>query len=815
MEKNEVNSADSADTFVVFTGTGAKDGTPTPVPFSSFNDWVARWLSCPVVCHLDSETYRTLPQSKQREAKNTSYFCAARFGGDGRRRVSNVEVCTMVVLDVDDPMSARALLEAPLEELVPWNFALWTTLTSTPAAPRVRLVVESTPLSVAEYRAAVANLAARLGITEYDPVSTDPSHLWYRPTVFADAVNTTPMVASRTTGPKYGPTDAAAAQPTALPIPTATDINLDDAQSMLALLDPDTPPYWGWVKPLMALRHQFDGSDEAFEVFDGWSQRGCKYAGREATRKKWDAFKSAPQAADPVTIRTLIGLARTKGWTASGAQSLAALEKRIAEAKDLSELTGPCLRAVHAAALLSPLEVDVLLGRIQSRAKAFKAPVRLSALQTALRSLEPLPGHGPRVVPSELQGYVFVRELNLWVHPARGTRIAPAAFDLGYSTLLPEDAGRASAYALRTLALPSADRETYDPKRPADLIYTDHTGVTVLNTYRQSYPEADPDHADEAASIFNRHLELLIPSPENRSMLVAWMAWTLRNPGEKVKWHVFLQGTHGCGKSLLAEALATCFGPTNARKVSPTMVLEKFNAWVQGCCFAYFEEILIGERQRDTMEMIKDLVTGTTTNIRAMRTDAVEKPNHLNGMFLSNHLHGLRLERADRRFFCLCCVQQTEADARQIPREHFSELARLKGDLAGGLRHYLLTTPLDNAFDPNGHAPHTLDRDTVMRAGASEVDCAVTAAIEADDHALIGRDALCADALFERVRYEIRGATHKSVARVLVDLGYQKVGQRLLADTQRHILWYHPEHINKGTSPTMAINARFAEHANV
>ena len=813
---NHQDFTDSADSFMVFIGTGAKDATPTPTPFANWGDFVARWLNSPVVCHLESEVYRTLPQAKQREAKNTAYFCAARFGGDGRRRVSNVEVCTMVVLDVDDPMSARSLLEAPLEELVPWNFALWTTLTSTPASPRVRLVVESIPLSVAEYRAAVANLAARLGVAEYDPVSADPSHLWYRPTVFADALNSTPMVASRTTGPKYDPTETTdGPQSTALPIPTASDITLDDARSMLALLDPDTPPYWGWVKPLMALRHQFEGSDEAFAVFDEWSQRGSKYPGQEATRKKWDAFRSAPQAADPVTIRTLIGLARSKGWVASGAQSLAALEKRIAEAKDLSDLTGPCLRAVHAAALLSPLEVDVLLGRIQSRAKAFKAPVRLSTLQSALRSLEPLPGHGPRVVPTELQGYVFVRELNLWVHPARGTRIAPAAFDLGFSTQLPEDAGRPSAYALRTLALPSADREVYDPKRPADLIYTDSTGVTVLNTYRQSYPEADPDRADEAAAIFNRHLEMLIPAPENRSLLVSWMAWTLRNPGEKVKWHVFLQGTHGCGKSLLAEALATCFGPTNARKVSPTMVLEKFNAWAQGCCFAYFEEILIGDRQRDTMEMIKDLVTGTTTNIRAMRTDAVERPNHLNGMFLSNHLHGLRLERADRRFFCLCCAQQTENDARQIPREHFSELARLKGDLAGGLRHHLLSVPLDNAFDPNGHAPHTLDRDTVMRAGASEIDCAVVAAIEADDHALIGKEVLCSDSLFERIRFEIRGTTHKSISRVLTEMGYQKVGQRLLADKQRHILWFHPEHINRGISPTMAINNRYEVHAEM
>lgn len=802
---------------LVSIGTGAKDALPKPAQMSSFAEFVNTYLMSPVVCHLTREDYHGLTDEQRKEAKNTSYFCASTFGGNGRRRVANVTNCRLVVLDVDDAPAARALLEAPLEELLPYNFALWTTLTSTPAAPRVRLVVEAAPLSADEYRAAVALLAKRLGVDTFDPVSADPSHLWYRPTVFSDESASTPMVASRVTGDAFDPSELATpdeeapSEPDeALPVAAATDVTLADVESMLAVLDPDDPPYWGWLRPLLALRHQFEGSEEeAFAIFDQWSATGAKYAGSKATREKWDSFAKAKQTADPVTIRTLIASARAKGWTATGNASLEVLEKMIAGAKDLTELTGPCLKAVHAAALLSPLEVDVLLARIQSRSRALKAPLKLSSLSEAMRALDPAKT-GSSVVPTELQGYVFVRELNLWVHPARQTRVAPTAFDLGFSTTLPEDIGRPSTYALRQLELPAVDREVYEPRRPVEVIFDNEHGATVLNTYRQSFPEADPDHAAEAEEILRDHLALLFPDPRHQSLLISWMGWCLRNPGEKARWHVFIQGVQGCGKSLLAEALAVVFGTTNSRKVSPTMILEKFNSWAQNCCFAYFEEILIGDRQRDTMEVIKDLVTGTTTNIRAMRTDAVERPNHLNGMFLSNHMHGLRIEHADRRFYCLCCRQQTQTEAKAIPREHFVQLARLKTDLAGGLRYFLLTCPLDNEFDPLGHAPHTPDRDLVIKAGAGEIYSAIVSLIETGDEALVAKDVISTTVLYNAIRSDCRGLTNKQMCRALSDMGYRKVGQRLLKDDERHMLWFHPEFIAEKRTPTEAANILLA-----
>ena len=235
--------------FRVSCGTGPRDAQPTELPHSTFGEFVNSFLSNPVVCHLTSAAYAALDAQGKKAAKVTQYFTAGVFGGDGRRSTKNVLSCSLVVLDVDDAPSARALLHAPLSELLPWNFALWTTLTSTGASPRVRLVVESTPLSAAEYRAAVTSLATRLGVESYDPVSTDPSHLWYRPTVFADRMDLTPMVASRINGPAYSPpaeVDEGEEPSTgAIPVAPSTDITMEDVRAMLERLDPDNPPYWG------------------------------------------------------------------------------------------------------------------------------------------------------------------------------------------------------------------------------------------------------------------------------------------------------------------------------------------------------------------------------------------------------------------------------------------------------------------------------------------------------------------------------------------------------------------------------------------
>jgi hypothetical protein len=79
-------------------------------------------------------------------------------------------------------------------------------------------------------------------------------------------------------------------------------ISLQDAQRLLDKLDPDMG-YHSWYKVRMALYHEFEGSIEAFDLWQNWSMRGKKYVVGDCER--WDGFKVDLTSAKPVTIRRI------------------------------------------------------------------------------------------------------------------------------------------------------------------------------------------------------------------------------------------------------------------------------------------------------------------------------------------------------------------------------------------------------------------------------------------------------------------------------------------------------------------------------
>lgn len=97
--------------------------------------------------------------------------------------------------------------------------------------------------------------------------------------------------------------------------PAGQPLGLSEAQLAAALdaLDPDMG-YDDWVATGMALHHETDG--DGFDLWDEWSSRGSKYAGRETTRAKWESFRRHEGAL--TTARTLVKMAREAGVAVGG-----------------------------------------------------------------------------------------------------------------------------------------------------------------------------------------------------------------------------------------------------------------------------------------------------------------------------------------------------------------------------------------------------------------------------------------------------------------------------------------------------------------
>ncbi len=74
------------------------------------------------------------------------------------------------------------------------------------------------------------------------------------------------------------------------------------------VLDPDCD-HDDWVKVGMGLYHQFDGTEDGFDIWDEWSSRGEKYDER-AMRSKWKSFGVDLRRHEPVTAATIMGMAR-------------------------------------------------------------------------------------------------------------------------------------------------------------------------------------------------------------------------------------------------------------------------------------------------------------------------------------------------------------------------------------------------------------------------------------------------------------------------------------------------------------------------
>lgn len=84
-------------------------------------------------------------------------------------------------------------------------------------------------------------------------------------------------------------------------------IGLSMLRSVIGKIDPDKE-YPDWVKVLMGVFHETQGSEEGLALAIDWSSKGNKYKGPDEVRAKWKTFRL--DVLNPVTIGTLLHMAK-------------------------------------------------------------------------------------------------------------------------------------------------------------------------------------------------------------------------------------------------------------------------------------------------------------------------------------------------------------------------------------------------------------------------------------------------------------------------------------------------------------------------
>jgi hypothetical protein len=819
-----------------YGGEGRNLGLVSALTQGTFSDLVKQVFGHPVALPLTRAQFHALPKKDtkvgrdQDRAKRTRFVIPGVIPGTTERRSSNVTCCNLVFLDVDDSTQASLILaelDYMTNTLAPFSYAVYHTASSTPAKPRLRVVVSADQIAPQNYPKAVSFVANMLGMDEVTSESRVVCQPMFLPVMFRDDDPETdhPLIRQHLSGRALTAEDigetplVGIANKANTPDVGIAEVNLDhlkapveeitaaDMGDILGHLDPDMDRKQ-WISIGAALKHQF--GEDGKEIWRNWSSDGEKYAGDEEVDTQWRSMKATPQGRVPVTIRTVMKLAKEGGWSSDKVASkcFQSVNQWIGdEDRTETELMKDAIPRIVATPLLTHVERGALLSKLIASLKKLDVKISRTDLTRELRKAERATrGKGgdddepdESKMPMWAQDITFVSQNNEFYKTSTGQRWSVDALNNTFSVKMMTTAEEGTArpamlphhFMLNQLAIPRVDHYLYDPAHP-NKIHVQFDKRLYINTYRATYPEADPRQSAEAGAILEAHAKLLFGDTPEAVLLLDWMAFLVQSLGEKVLWAPLLQGAEGCGKTLFPYVLRLVLGESNVKEVGPNVVIHSdWNEWAADCQLVVLEEVrVVGEARHAVMNKLKPLITNTHIAINQRNKDTRVVPNYANYLLTSNFTDALAITENDRRYFVLFAKQQSKTDVRAIGSAYFSRVYDTLKTMGGGLRAYLLERRISPEFNPN-LCPDSAAKKLLIDAACSPLHRAVTQALADGDSPLVRRDVASTRALRDIIEVDNRGLgrfSDQALSSVLRELGYTAVGRVRIAQ-ERHYLW--------------------------
>lgn len=561
--------------------------------------------------------------------------------------------------------------------------------------------------------------------------------------------------------------------------------------------------YDDWIRVGQALYHQFDGSEEAFELWDSVFAASSKYGGPEYGESRWRSFKAQRAVGrGPVTLASL--LAQTKEAREAAAHE-AAVDSVASHRAAIEAATGEAAvrEVAQRIALDSSVDAlarDLLVGAIQTRLRAItgvKPTVAAVRAMVALRrERTPREGGGG---PEWVEPWVYVTGQTKFFNRTTKELITREAFDAAFNRFMePDDEGvvqPASRAACDGWQIPVVWGTMYLPG-VGDLFALD--GREFANLYR---PSSVPTGVWDAAcsAVLQRHVDLLIPDAMYRKWFLQWAAWVVRNPGKKVLWAVFVKGVEGDGKSTLGNMIARAMGPENVGLVSPeTLAGSAFNDWAVGRCVNVIEELKMqGHNRHDVYNKIKPLITNSRIEVHGKGRASMTAVNTTNYIGFSNHADALPLDDHDRRQFVLFTpfreigeLHAAVAALGLTMDAYWRQLWDVIDNRPDAVRGFFDAVDIGD-FDPNSRAPATVFKDEVVAAGDLD-DAEAIAKFHIQDGAHGVSSTVLSSACLTKVlaEREVPITLHTTRVRKLLEgMGFKQIPRLLKWKGDPHRVW--------------------------
>jgi hypothetical protein len=351
-----------------------------------------------------------------------------------------------------------------------------------------------------------------------------------------------------------------------------------------------------------------------------------------------------------------------------------------------------------------------------------EAPVLAQA--KALMGDELTPAEGETLQDAVFRGHVWVESVERFGCLGDGRLLSLRNFSVRHNWMGPPMSSTKSAAAqyLADERRRVVDSLTYLPG--GDRIVAEDGIGWCLNTWRPS--DLNPAAGDIGP--WRRRFEEMVPDPELRWHLEAWMAHVVQRPGVKINWAPVLLSVPGMGKDWLMRPVVLGLGEHNTRTIGVMEAESDFNDWCAAAALVIFNEahstgrVALSERMKP-----HNAAPPTRISINRKNVPGWEQPNRHKMLYYSNRMDAVFIERGDRRFFVL------RIEAEKLPKEAWVGLWdwMAAGGAAAVLAH-LLAFDLSR-FNAGGEAPWTAAKAEMQRDTMSDAAALVADAIEAEE----------------------------------------------------------------------------------
>ncbi|WP_196232969.1 bifunctional DNA primase/polymerase [Sphingomonas segetis] len=360
--------------------------------------------------------------------------------------------------------------------------------------------------------------------------------------------------------------------------------------------------------------------------------------------------------------------------------------------------------------------------------------------------------------PSELiaiaREWVFLSKPNAFYHPESGQHLDVAAFNNTFAHVVK---GKVATVLLKLELVTCVFDIVYRPDDPQGFLQ--QHGLDWLNTFRPS--DIVPETGDW--SRFEDFVSYLVPNAEERDHLLKMIAWTVRNPGQKLRHALLLRSEHqGVGKSMLTEIWSELLGRHNVRKTTTEEVSSQFQGFIKQTLLVVLEELNWGVGPMG-YNRLKDLITADVVPVNEKYMPVRHWPNLATFVILTNLKTPLIIEDADRRIFFI--------DSPAVPRDegYYTSFAAWWQSNLGVIRAYLETVDLEG-FKPYAHPPMTDAKRALIADGREDLVKDLALAID-ERWGVFNRDVVTLAEVEAQLGSSMRGKSKAKLADALKAFG--------------------------------------------